>query len=245
MNFETIKNISNVTLQILPTLLLTYLTIYFSYQKLFHKITIGFSKTISQLSGKYISNLIITNKKDKIEIIHKISIIIDKQYKYDIIEFKSPLVVNPNTAIKIDPEEVSEYYLGTSSIDFISMIKLNNYFFEIKTDDKTIFFVPQRIKRFKQRKEKYTPIISSREIFNDVVISRNVIFAVLYRPSEEIHKTAFITKNGLILGDWDFSYRLRQLPENILDDKTKIIKYFEKSGIVSETKGFAVTGVKR
>jgi hypothetical protein len=242
MNFEVVKTIGNITLQFLPTLLLTYITIYFSWQRLFHKITISFSTSLNQLTVKRISDIILTNKKDKNEIIKEISIIVDKNYIYKIIDFESPIILNPYTSVKIDTEEISEYYLGNSPFDFMSKIKRDNYFFEIRTIDyKVIRYIPKKIKIRKNLKKTYTPIIASREKINEIVISKKILYAILYITTENIHKTAFITKNGLIQGDWDFSNIILVFPVKLdLTDKPKIIQIFENLGIIAQTKGFEV-----
>ncbi|MDR3047519.1 MAG: hypothetical protein LBU51_07920 [Bacteroidales bacterium] len=199
---------------------------------------------MNQLTAKRISDLILTNKKDKNEIIKEISIIVDKKYIYKIIEFKSPLILNSYTSVKIDTEEISEYYLGNSPFDFMSKIKRDNYFFEIRTIDyKVIRYIPKKIIR-KNLKNTYTPIIVSREIMNNTIISKKVLYAMLYITNENIHKTAFITQNGLIQGDWDFSNIILVFPVNFdLTDKPKIIQLFEKLEIIAQTKGFEVAEV--
>jgi hypothetical protein len=225
-NFDYISTIVNTYLSIV----LTIVSLYFWHRQISHKIDISFSESYSGYSKSRINNIVLYNKRDRIEIIKSISIIIDREIKYEIKKFENPIILNPYECIKIETEELTEYYLDNKPIDFMHIILEDNYFFELTTNRKKIIFFPKKLKwnGKAKNKEKYKQITTIRKVYNGVVINDSVLYSILY-IRDGVHKTAFVDKHGIIGGDWDFNFNV--IPVEYLDDKEKILNLLFVAGI--------------
>jgi hypothetical protein len=226
--FDYISTIVNTYLSIV----LTIISLYFCYKQISHRIEISFSESYSGYSKPRINNIVLYNKRNRIEIIKSISIIIDKKLKYEIKKFENPVILNPYECVKIETEELTEYYLDNRPIDFMHIILDDNYFFELTTNGKKIIYFPKKLKWTTKvrNKEKYKQIATVRKIYNGVIINDSVLYAILY-TRDGVHKTAFINKHGIIGGDWNFSFNV--IPVEYLDNKENIMNLFFTSGIKS------------
>ena len=241
-HLDEILKIVNIIYMIFPSALLTLISLYFCYKKMFHKIEITFSEVHSGFSRPRISNIIMYNKKDRVEIIRRLSIVINKEIKYEIIKFDSPLIIHPLECIKIDTPELSEYYLDNKPIEFPSLIFDNNFFFELYTNEKPIIVRPKKIAWKKKKKRYYKEITTMTKYYNGIVIDDSVLFSIVYIRNN-IHKTAFVDKNGMIRGEWDFNFN--HIPKDVLNDKDKLLDIILNSGIKYNVENLIINKVEK
>jgi len=175
--------------------------------------------TVPRLSACLICSIVLTNCKDRTEVIKSISIVFKKSFRLKIIDFDEPLILNPMSSARVETKEVSAFYLGSQEIDLGDYLLQDDFLFEIEIPGKVIKFKWPKERKAKQPKKDYTLISTVTKRYNDVVFSDNVWFAILYNRNGA-HKTAFIEQCGYISGDWDFKFNA--LPPSVMTNPEKI-----------------------
>jgi hypothetical protein len=232
-DLDKILKLAKVIYSVVPSALLTIISLYFCYKKIFHKIDIDFFEMLGGFTKPRIYKIILYNRKNRVEIILSISIITNDKIKYDIIRRSVPLILKPLECIEIDIPEVSEYFLNNKPMEYPEFTSRKDFFFEIRTLENKIKFRPKSFtwkKCWKQvlKQRKYKEMVADRKYYNGIVIDETILYSVLY-VWNNIHKTTFIDKYGVIRGECDFY--IGAIPENILNDKDKILAFLSDVGI--------------
>jgi len=246
IDIQNLSSMAGFIYQILPSILLVWISLFFAARRLFHKIILTYSITGSRYSKTRISNIVLYNKKDRVEVINKIELVINKVYLFNVISFDKPQILKPFECIQFDTEEITEYMVGKEYIDLYNLIKQNDYYFNIYTTDKIIRYRKKKKKRINKRKikkfESMKIISSIREKYNNTVINENVYFAILYIENG-VHKTAFIDDVGFIGGDWNFGFNA--ISKEILRDSKTIKEELIKIGILNFVDKFEIDDLRK
>ena len=240
----SVITVVDVVSRALPvTLLATVLTLYFGFRKLGHKIQVSFSVVGHRYSKSRLSSIILVNKKDRVEIISRISVRFNGRYRLHLAKFPEPRILRPFEAIKIDTEEATDYLVGSESIDLLQLIQQRDIVFEIASEDRIIQTKAKRA-HGKQRlrpKRRYIEIAAVREIYNGKVINESVIYAIIYKENNST-MTAFVDDSGFIGGDWEFGFNA--LTRDQIKDKDTVKATLMKAGIMSYVTNVAVDDLR-
>ena len=202
--FETIY-------KIIPSIILTIFSLYFAYRKVFHKLVITYEIISTGYSQARISNIIIYNRKDRVEVIKGINLIINNKYKYEVVKLSIPKIIKPFETIQLETEEITNYIKDFSKYYLIEDLLTQKHYFEIITDGKTIKYSNKKRQKNISEKE-YRIIGTQRNIYNGILINEQVKYAIVYYQNK-IKKTAFVYENGIIGGEWDFWFNAFKLDE--------------------------------
>jgi len=243
---ELLKDALVFISKVLPSVLLTWISLILITRRISHKIEISYSITGSRYTKIRLSNIVLYNKKDRVEVIRKIELIINKMYVFTVVDLKNPKVVKPFECIQFDTEPITEYMIGSEYADIHSLMKANDFYFNIYTNDKIIKYKKPKTKKISKkhlRKLESLKIISTiREKYNDVVINESVIFAILYIENGK-HKTAFIDDAGFIDGDWNFGFNA--LPISELGDSKTIYDKLESIGLLKFVEKYEIDDLRK
>jgi len=184
-----------------PLILITAscFTIYFAYQKFSNKVTANSTVTSAVFSGKYISNVVLTNKKDKVVSIWSVNAIFDKDNYLELDKYNPPIILKPYETISLSFPKYSSLSINGDKYlpDFISG-KTELY---IDNGNKMIRCDQQ----FKSNNlDAFTRIYKNITKFNGHVFDDSVCYFITYYYKDKSH-TAFVSKSGFISNEWGFS----------------------------------------
>lgn len=226
--------------KIIPSIILTIFSLYFACRKVFHKLVITYDIVHTGYSQSRISNIIIYNRKDRIEVIKGINLIINNKYRYEVIKLPIPKIIKPFETLQLETEEITNYIKDFKKYNLINDLLNNKHYFEIITDGKVIKYSNQRKKKIKTKKE-YKIIGTQRNVYNGVLINDHVKYAIIYYQNK-IKKTAFVYEDGIIGGDWDFWFNAFKSDEYTSKDTIKGI--LENSKFKEMVESFAIDEIQ-
>lgn len=176
--------------------------IYFSYLKLSSdRLEVSYSVISRLFSAERISNLVIQNKRDKVVIVYSVSAVFDNNRYLELIRFNKPLVIKPFECVSIEAEEYSYLCVDEDkrNLDYF------NCDIVIESNRKLIKCVSSRRESLHS---KYKVITKVKNSFSDFVYDKSVKYIFLYHEFGDSGrgKVAFISKDGFIGNEWDFSF---------------------------------------
>lgn len=199
-------------LKLVPGLLLFPLTLMLTWKKIGHKALITYSLSYDRYTASGLSDIVITNCKDKPLIVHALYTVIDRHILVALKEFSPPLVVKGLESASIVCDPVSSYHVGDDPFEF----SFNS------TEEIYITTTGGRVKcDYEQRpsilsimeSEQYVLAVKSTQQFNGHVYDYRVCYALVFSYQGKQH-TAFVDIGGMIGLEWPF--RINGLrPENI------------------------------
>ena len=174
-------------------------TVYFSFQKLTTKVTAEYSISGSTFLENYISDMVLTNKRDKPICIWAIYAVFDKDKLLEMDKFNPPKVLKPYESIGISLPKFTKLYIESDNFEV-------NYNFEntevyLDIGDK---FVKCDSEYRKNSLSHFNKIRKVTFRFGDNVYSENVDFILQYVFQEKTY-TAFIHASGFIGNQWSFA----------------------------------------
>ena len=189
--------------------------IYFTIQKIGDKVEIIFETSKGQFSKTRISNIVLTNKKNKLINIWSINAVFNKELKLNLDEFNPPLILKPHESLSLTLPDYSNLNINGEDYKF-SMLQKNIEVY-IDSGDKCITC----IKKSKNNNNSvYTQISKEIYKFNAHTYNEYVSYILVYFYQNE-SKTAFISHNGYIGNEWEFSPNhfgnVEVTPDNILN----------------------------
>ena len=200
-NFDFIKNLLLST----SGFFITVFSLYFSYQKIGHKILATKSISFERLSAVRIDDIILINCKNKPVVVFSIQVLINKKYLIKIEEFKPQIIIKPLESIHIKTTPISNYYLNSEKFepDFNLPNKIDLIINSYKKNIKCKIISPPSLLKFKENSNNFEMVSITRNTFNNVIYDDNVLYGITYSYNN-IQKTAFIDDSGFIWGDWNF-----------------------------------------
>ncbi len=220
------KEIINLVIITIPSLLVTGLTLIFYYQQIGTRIEIAYSINHDRLSAERITPIILVNKKNKPVAVYRIHIIADKKYFLKLKDFSPPLVINPLSSVSFDIEPKSLYL--TNNEPFKPDFHKRKLAFWVTVNDNNL----HRCKVIGHPSctsakvfEKYILISTHNSSFNGLTYTPEMKYAVTYLVNG-IKRTAFIDDYGFLNGQWDLPYN--SLPTDILQSRVTIQECLRK-----------------
>ncbi|ANF87728.1 hypothetical protein A7J50_4373 [Pseudomonas antarctica] len=228
--------------KIAPGLILLPFSVYFFWKKISHKAAVSFSLSFNRVSAPQLSNIVISNLKDKPLVIWAIHATINKEHWITIQKFKTPIILKGLEITSIEPPPVSEYSIKTDSISnpFGTGKNVSIY---ITTTDKT-FKCSQMYYPEYQAKKKFSELTYVTSIINKfkgTTYNSNAKFAVIYEfnGSETI---ALLEHDGIMTHGWPFSPN--RLHEHQIEDAETVKKTLEGTDIAKIIKIISVQDLK-
>lgn len=191
-------------LKIAPGIAIFPLTIVLAWKKFRHKVHISYSMSHNRISAASISEIVLTNLKDKPLIVHAIHLMVDKHLVIPIQEFKPPLVIKGLEAAVIEPDKVSAFYFGGEEYE-LNKARGQIYEFYLSTTGEIIkceIVNPPTIEAFYKFKD-YDVAQRHTNQYNGIVYNDNAIYALIYKY-EGKSCTAIVERGGAILTGWPF-----------------------------------------
>lgn len=213
-------------------------TVYLGFKKLGNKALISYSISSNRHTATRLSEIVITNCKDKPLVIHALYVVEGKEIMLPIREFSPPLVVKGLESCLVENSDVSGYYVKDDpfEIQFDTIrdihVLTSGGSFRCKADPTPHLYTIAK-------KMDYRLVTVQRRVFNGHVFSSRVRYAVMFRFNQSELRTAFIDQGGLIGLDWPFK-------ENMLSADTmksaEIVK--ETLTVVLDGRGVSVLDVE-
>lgn len=173
------------------------LAIYLGVQKFGSKITAQYTVSDSTYTTQHISNIVLTNKKDKPQSIWAIFALFNKDYQLELDKFNPPLILKPYESISIKLPEYSSLSIGGDEYkpDFFGEVA-------IYAD------VGERLLKCSEQNKKdvlsnFKHISKQKIQFNGHVYNHRVTYIIDYLFDGKV-STAFVC-GGFITNEWDFS----------------------------------------
>jgi hypothetical protein len=191
-------------LKIVPGLVLLPLTFFLGWKKIGNKVQASFSWQHERISANRLTNLVITNLKDKPITVHEIHILIDRHIVVPVQRLSPPQVIKGLESVVIEPDRVSHYNLGDEEYEpewrpgqMIEMF-LTTQHGPIQCE---IVNTPS-IESYKKFKDYALAVTHTRK-YNDIVINDEAAYALIYKYDGEV-KTAILERSGFITVNWRF-----------------------------------------
>lgn len=191
-------------LKIVPGLVLLPLTFFLGWKKIGNKVQVSFSWQHERISATRLTNLVITNLKDKPITVHEIHLLIDRHIVVPVQRLTPPQIIKGLESVVIEPDRVSHYHLGDEEYDpeWRPGQKLEMF---LTTQDGPIqceIVSPPSIQSFKRFKDYAVAVTHTRK-YNNIVINDEAAYALVYKYDGEV-KTAIVERSGFITADWRF-----------------------------------------
>ncbi|MFY5955804.1 hypothetical protein ACOUXA_00070 [Acinetobacter baumannii] len=194
----------------------TAITILLSSKKIGNKVSAHYKVVSDTLSHPRIDDIVLINYKDKPVPIFGVYALFDKEYLLELEICDPPIVIEPYGSVSIKTKAFSKLYIGEHEYEpdyFKATILLDSVDEMIKC---------KSYKRNLAGNKEYRQISKSTVKFNEIVHDGRNPFALAYVINGE-YKTAFISSNGILMHEWNFTYngidlQGRELDENIIND---------------------------
>jgi hypothetical protein len=216
---QTVWPYIDTFLRITPGIILLPLTFFLGWKKIGNKIHVSFSFTYERISASRLTNIVITNQKDKPATVHEIYALIDRHFVLPVQKLSPPVVIKGLETLALNTDPVSRYYLGEEEYDFdpqpgqILEIYLTTQDGLIKCKTTNTPSI-QSYTKFKN----YSIATTHNQRYNDIVYNENAAYALIYKYDGDT-KTAIVESGGFILVGWPFLPNgLRQ--EDMASEKT-------------------------
>lgn len=191
-------------LKIVPGLVLLPLTLFLGWKKIGNKVNVSFSWDTGRITANRISNLVVTNLKDKPVTIHEVHLTIDRHIVVPVQKLNPPLVVKGLESVVIEPEPVSSHSIGDQDYELVRKPGqlLEMY---LTTQDGLIkckIVAPPSIESLMEFKD-YALVATHTSKYNGIVYNDHAAYALVYKYGGET-KTAIVEHSGFITADWRF-----------------------------------------
>lgn len=191
-------------LKIAPGLVLLPLTLFLGWKKIGHKVQVSFGWSHNRITAKHISDVVISNLKDKPLTVHEIHLLIDRDIVVPVAKLKPPVIVKGLESIVVEPKPVSAYYIGDQEYE---PGQTQNGLVEmfITTPDglvKCEIVSDPSIRSFKKLRD-YRSAQTSTSSYNGIVYNDKALYALVYIYDGGT-KTAIVEKSGFITVGWPF-----------------------------------------
>lgn len=185
-----------------PGVLLTFFSLYFTYRKIFHRVLAFFSYGGDILAADGVRAVTLINRKDRPLTIFELYATVEDSVLLQVEKFSPPLILKPLESIEIHPKPFSAYMLDGEEyrarlgpphkVDIY--LVLDRGLLKCKLISQPDVGTMRRLMYFRRA----TKLVRR---FNGQVYGFNVIYAICY-GSPGNTRTAFVTKAGIIDGDW-------------------------------------------
>ena len=184
-----------------PILLIiaTLFTIYFAIKKIGHKVTAQYIFSIPLFSEEYISNVVLSNKKDKTLSVWSINVVFDKNFNLTLEKFNPPIILKAYETVSLSLPKYSSLSAGSDRYKPNYLAKDLNIYIDI---GHKLIMCEKNSK--KDNLSHFKPVSMNITKFNDKVFDETVAYIIAYYHQGKSY-TAFIAESGIISNEWYFS----------------------------------------
>ncbi|UVL41763.1 hypothetical protein LOY55_06565 [Pseudomonas sp. B21-040] len=203
--------------KIVPGVVLFPLTLMLAWKKFGNKALVTYSLTHNLYMAPRLTDIALTNCKDRPLIVHALYIIVDRHILVPLKEFSPPLVIKGLESALIECDPVSSYSVGEHSFEFdfqhvweIYVLTTGGRFKCDADPTPNLFSIA--------RDEEYQHVQIHRRLFNGHIFNDLVRYALTFTMKGKLH-TAFVDVGGMIGQEWPFVINCLR-PENMTDAVT-------------------------
>jgi hypothetical protein len=185
----------------LPILLIiaTLFTIYFAIKKIGNKVTAQYTFSSPLFSEEYISNVVLSNKKDKTLSVWSINVVFDKHFTLTLEKFNPPIILKAYETVSLSLPKYSSLSVGSDRYKPNYLAKDVNIYIDIGHK-----LIKCEKNSKKDNLSHFTSVSMSITKFNGHVFDETVAYIIAYYYQGKSY-TAFIAESGIISNEWDFS----------------------------------------
>ena len=189
-------------LKLVPGLVLFPLTLMLAWKKIGSKALITYSMSYGRYTASSLSDIVLTNCKDKPLIVHAIYTVVDRHILVPLKEFSPPLVVKGLESASIACDPASSYRVGDDPFEFDFNSTAEIYITTTGGRLKCKFDQTPSVLSIMQS-ERYELAVRSTQRFNGHVYDHRVCYALVFSYQGKQH-TAFVDVGGIIGLEWPF-----------------------------------------
>ncbi len=208
------QDISSLVILLLP-IIGTVLGIYFYIQKLTKKVVVSYTVSMQFFSAKYISNLLITNKRDNTLSIWSVYATIHKDIKIELDKFSTPLILKPYETIAISLPKFSAVTVGSDEYEPDYSFDSTKIYIDIGSE-----LLLCHAEEKKNLLNAYRQASTHTFRFGEHIYNQDVAFILAYYFEGRTY-TAFIDEKGFIGNEWDFTpnhFGSRQVSKEAIEE---------------------------
>lgn len=198
----------------------TGLTIYFANKKFGYHIDTNYSINLERSFDTRITNIIIKNKKDKTESIHKIFAVIDREFFLELKKFDDPLILGAYESYKVDTLPYS--YLMVNDDIYVQNYSSSRVEIHVQLFDKIIKCNGHT---YCKSNFNFKQIVKITKTYNNIIYNTHVSYILVYALNGRSN-TAFIYDSGAITEEWKLHYNFIT-PKNKKITSNEIIDFLK------------------
>lgn len=200
----------------------TLIGLYLTFKKFGNSVSVTYTVEFKELVAPRISDVVLTNYKDKPVSIFSIIAVFDKDISLTLHDCKPPLILKPYETLSIETEPYSS-------------LSINGDPYEPKFSDAEIFIettnklIKCRATKKSNIEQSYRRSMKKIRRFNGIIHSDLYKYLLVYRVDGEL-KTTFIHYSGYFENDWSFSFHSIK-PKNKEIEGDEILKILKQEGL--------------
>lgn len=215
-------------LKIVPGIAIFPLSFYLAWKKIGASVSCSITIQLKRTSARRISDVVLTNNKDKPITIFAIQAVIDNDTTFVVEKYDPPFVLKSLETATLNTKPYSTLMVGNSKWEpeFMVPQKIDIY-----------LVTPTKVVKCKmashpslERLSSFSHLAQASKInktFNGVTYNENAKYAITYKD-DSIIKTAIVDVSGFICGDWD--YRFNMVPLQFMESQESVREFLRHSG---------------
>lgn len=221
-----------------PVLVLfaTLIGLYLTFKKFGNSVSVTYTIESGRLVATRISDIVLTNHKDKPVSIFSMIAVFDKEISLTIHECKPPLILKPYETLAIKTEPYSSLHIQGHSYN-PEFLDAEIY---LETTDKLIKCMSRNKPDLNQ---SYRRVTKSIKTFNGIVHSDLYKYLLVYRVNGEL-KTTFIHYSGYFENDWSFAFNMIQVEREKEIEAQVIMSTLKEYGLLTIFETYALYEIK-
>ncbi len=210
--------------------------LYFSFKKLGNSVSVTYTVEIGRLVAPRISDIVLTNHKDKPVSIFSIIAVFDKEISLTIHECKPPLILKPYETLAINTGPYSSLHIQGHPYN-PEFLDAEIY---LETTDKLI---KCKSRNKPDLNQSYRRVTKNIKAFNDIVHTDLYKYVLVYKINGEL-KTTFIHYAGGFENDWSFAFNRIKVEHGKEIESQTIMQALKKNGLLEIFDTYALYEIK-
>ena len=221
-----------------PVLVLfaTLIGLYLTFKKFGNSVSVTYNVNCDSLVAPRISDIVLTNHKDKPVSIFSIIAVFDKEISLTLHECKPPLILKSYETLAIKTEPYSSLSINGHPYD----PELSNSEIYLETTDTLI---KCKTRKKPDLSQSYRRVMKSIKTFNGIVHSDLYKYLLVYKVNGEL-KTTFIHYSGYFENDWSFAFNMIQVEREKEIEAQAIMSTLKEYGLLTIFETYALYEIK-
>lgn len=214
----------------------TLVGLYLTFKKFGNSVSVTYNVECGPLVAPRISDIVLTNHKDKPVSIFSIIAVFDKEISLTLHECKPPLILKAYETLAITTEPYSSLNINGHPYD----PEFLNAEIYLETTDKLI---KCKTRKKPNMNQSYRRVMKSIKIFNSIVHSDLYKYLLVYKVNGEL-KTTFIHYSGFFENDWSFAFNMIQVEYGKEIESLAIMNALKEYGLLAMFDTYALYEIK-